>query len=174
MKTLKQAQVKSETELAVDAYLASIEVTYSVAPRGTGIKRDNWECDGWSACFMTRDGRAVLEEFDYFTGTGHRAIPGTEKLRINREYKGSRVYQSQLERAAKPFPPFAASVLHSLILDGSAATQTFESWCADYGMDNDSIKALHTYNECQRNADKLARIFNAEQREHLAELLQDY
>lgn len=169
MKTIKQAQIKSETEKAVDAYLTEIGVAYSVQGAGVGMKRDGWECDGWRAAFTKGD---LREEFDFYTGTGHRVITGRP---IDPNINPRSIAYGQWERAnVRPFAPFAASVLCSLVLDSSAADQSFRNWCADLGYDSDSIKALNTYNACCDIAEKLLRIFTREQINHISEILQDY
>jgi hypothetical protein len=174
MKTAKEAAVKSETELAVADYLTSIGVAYSVAPAGAGlIRNDNWECDGWSVLFQC-PARKAAERFDYYTGLGHRVLPGNGKPMSWANVQNPRELERWCKQNAKPFAPFAASVLYSLILDSSAAHQSFRDWCADYGYNNDSIAHQQTYNECCINAEKLRRVFTREQMEHLQTLLQDY
>ena len=61
-----------------------------------------------------------------------------------------------------PTPPIAADVLHSLILDSSACDMSFEDWCADYGYDTDSRKALDTYIEYQNIGNKVRAFLGRE------------
>ncbi len=89
------------------------------------------------------------QSFEYYTGTGHR-------------------------KTGTAITPPIAGLLYSIIIDGSSADSTFEDWCSDFGYDTDSRKALETYLACQQNATKFRKIFTAEQREKLQELLQDY
>ena len=57
----------------------------------------------------------------------------------------------------KPLKPKLDDVLHALVMDASACEQSFEDWCSELGYSDDSIKALETYRECQKNADKLCK-----------------
>lgn len=174
MRTMKKAQQKSEIELAVDAYLAEIGVSYSVVPRGTGLKRDGWECDGWAVAFQKGNGRKTFEEFDYFTGTGHRVDHGPGYQRLKGEVKSSLSSVNYQKNHAKPFAPFAASVLYCLILDAHADDMSFSNWCGDYGYGTDSRKAFETYQACCNNAAKLRKVFTHNQIEKLFDLLQDF
>lgn len=175
MKTLKEAKQKSEIELAVDAYLAEIGVSYSVVPRGTGLKRDGWECDGWFIS-LTADGKPnEPQDFDYFTGIGHRVDHGNGPRDHSGPFrKNTLAWESYQKNYVKPFAPFAAGPIHSLILDSSADDQSFNDWCSNYGYDNDSRKAFETYQACCASAAKLRKVFTREQIEKLSELLQDY
>lgn len=51
--------------------------------------------------------------------------------------------------------PTAYDLLSCLRLDSEAANESFSNWCANFGYDNDSIKALNTYNACVETARKL-------------------
>jgi hypothetical protein len=150
------------TDKAVAATLEQWGVLYSAVCLGERT-RDGWKCDAWAVTLGT-------QQFDYFTGTGNRApVPFH-----HRGPKANTEAWHRLEAARKPVAPASASVLHSLILDSSAACETFASWCSDFGLDPDSRKALATYEACQMNADKLRRVFSPAQVETLQELLQDY
>jgi hypothetical protein len=77
-----------------------------------------------------------------------------------------------LEKQTKPTPPDLANVLHCLLMDSSAADETFQDWCSDCGYDPDSRKALDTYLTCQDMAHNLRKIgadFDA-----LRTILEDY
>lgn len=172
MRTVKEAQVKSDIEKAIDDFLKSIGVEYAVISQGKGVKALGSVMDKWEATFSKGN---VLRDFDFYTGIGHRVIDGMVRARLREYYKATpNKRRHELEKASVPFPPFAASVLHSLILDSSACDQSFDSWCADYGYDNDSIKARNTYDACQKNTDNMRAIFSRDQIEKLSELLQDY
>jgi hypothetical protein len=124
---------------------------------------DKWECR--FSCGLR------AEEFEFYTGVGLRAEPTEmDKTRARISFPGlsakdiqnrtiyGRRYLAEIEKARKPKAPTAASVLHSLMRDSSAASQSFDSWCSEYGYDTDSRKAYATYEACQRNADKLRRV----------------
>lgn len=180
MKTLKQAQQKNEIEQAINSYLESIGVSFTVYGAGVGLVRDCWECDGWRAEFRNKTG--VVELFDYFTGIGHRVIFNESSYKreqlnlkgLNPHCIAAEKIRKQMAQYIKPFPPFAASVLHCLILDSSADDMSFSNWCDDYGYDTDSIKTLTVYNACCDNAKRLRKIFTRDQIEQLREVLQDY
>lgn len=180
MKAIKEAQVKNDTENKVDAVLSNLGVTYSVFPAGTGLKRDGWECDGWRVVLGKAD---TSESFDYYTGTGHRVIFKPEQYEIERKALASCVnkrsimaenIRANMADCVKPFAPFAAGVLHSLINDRQAICLSFNQWCSEYGYDNDSLSAFRTYQACCETGEKLLRIFSRKQIRELAELLADY
>jgi len=167
---------------AVSAILESAEVTFSAIYRGErkGALGGTHSMDKWDCAFTLRDGRAAHEEFEYFTGLGHRKPHASKMAKISARSL-AKVSKRMLawEQHYKKWPdqpqqPHAADVLHSLIMDASAAEQTFESWCNEYGYDTDSRKALATYEACQQNADKLRRVFSRDVLAQLAEALQDY
>lgn len=169
-RNIKDAQQKSETELAVDAYLAEIGVKFEVSAAGADLNRDGWKCDGWHCSFNAKTGAG--EHFDFYTGTGHRVHgPVPSYLQDGNRAPGRNRWK---QTNCRPLAPFAASVLYSLILEASADDMSFSRWCADYGYDSDSMKALNTYNACCENAKRMRKVFAREQVSHLSELLQDY
>jgi hypothetical protein len=162
-----------EIRAAVNALLERNGVAFSVVLLGKRT-RDGWEHDAWYVTFSRLSGAGHSEDFNYCTGLGLRKpAPMPKHVRAMRPYSTER---RNWERAnpGTPVAPRAADVLHSLILDSSAVGQSFESWCDEFGYDADSRKAEATYRECQKNADKLARVLDRRAREELAELLQDY
>ena len=167
---------------AVSAILESAEVTFSAIYRGErkGALGGTHSMDKWDCAFTLRDGRAAHEEFEYFTGLGHRK-PHASEMAKNSARSLAKVSKRMLawEQHYKQWPdqpqaPHAADVLHCLILDSSAAEQTFANWCAEFGYDTDSRKAIATYEACQQGADKLRRVFSRDVLAQLAEALQDY
>lgn len=164
--------MSKEIEITVDALLASFGVTYGAIYRGVkanalGGKSD---MDQWSVSFTKGDGREAHEEFDYYTGLGHREIVrGLKAMRFpGAEHKNGNW------QVAKPVSPPAAGVLSCLLLSMEALDTSFRNWCDDFGYDNDSIKARDLYDECQKEGEKLERVFNRDQIEQLREALQDY
>jgi hypothetical protein len=178
--------------VAVNELLAAAGVTFSAIHRGARVKdktKENprgWECDAWSVAFQKGDGREALEEFDYFTGTGHRQylVPHSQPAKFRppgwqptvKEAGSPRtLYREQYDRNnLRAVAPQAADVLYSLLLDSSAASQSFESWASEFGYDTDSRKAEATYRACQQNADKLARVLDATTRAEPARILEDF
>lgn len=183
--------MSKDIESTVNAILEAANITYSAVHRGlkanpfgekTGYSMDRWSCE-----FTNASKPNEPEEFDYFTGLGHRApAKAHTKSRAAMYFQGltendkkgltsyGKRYLAKVEELRKPVTPCAAGVLHSLILDSSACEQSFESWCNDLGYDSDSRKAYATYEACQKNADKLARVIPRSVREQLQEALQDY
>ena len=157
----------NELEQDVETYVTQkCGVSFEVFFTGEQV-RDDWQCDGWRFCL--KKGKQV-ESFEYFTGTGHRetvrgfvaaGMPGAK--RVNGHW--------QAQRQQKPA---LVGLLHSIVLDSGAARQTFAEWCADFGYDTDSRKALATYEACQICAEKLGRMLTHAQIVHIAEMLQDY
>lgn len=165
---------------AVQTIIADAGVTFSAIYHGEqkGALGGNHPMDKWSCAFTKGDGREAHEEFEFYTGLGHRK-PAEWKFGCRgydggpKPTPGTLLYE-HWQADARPQAPHAADVLHSIILDSSAVGQSFQSWCDEFGYDSDSRKAEATYRACQENADKLSRIFNHQQREALAEALQDY
>jgi hypothetical protein len=54
--------------------------------------------------------------------------------------------------------PSADDVVETLTMDGYALSVSFEEWCADYGYDTDSRKALDTYKACRRLGERFTRL----------------
>lgn len=115
--------------------------------------RDNsWQCDQWR---VTLSSKAGFHSFDYFTGLGLRHKPDS----------GGK---------CKPRKPKVADVLHSMILDASAADDNFHDWCANFGYSDDSIKAMNIYKACLETAQALRKHFSPDTLRQVRELLQDY
>lgn len=160
----------SELELAVETFVAVVcAAPYTVTHTGAQ-KRDGWRCDGWK---FTLKG----ESFEYFTGMGLRVDTTGSKLAriaLKNANHNSIAWANEVENKMQAVKPPIAGLLYSIILDSSAAEQSFSSWCAEFGYDSDSRKALATYEACQENADKLSRVFTHAQVAHIKELLTDY
>jgi hypothetical protein len=127
-------------------------------------KREDWDCDQWR---VTLSSKAGFHSFDYYTGMGLRT----------RTYSGyGRKWDAMRKKHYddKPKAPKVADVLHSLILDASAADENFYDWCANYGYSDDSIKAMNTYKACLEVAVALRKHFDADTLRQVRELLQDY
>jgi hypothetical protein len=63
--------------------------------------------------------------------------------------------------------PTLLDVLECLVSDASGARETFESWCADYGMDTDSRKAERAYRACGKTARNLERLLGPDEYDYL-------
>lgn len=131
---------------------------------GETTRDNNWQCDQWR---ITLSSKAGFHSFDYFTGLGLRT----------RTYSGyGRKWDAMRKKHYddKPQKPKIADVLHSLILDASAADENFHDWCANYGYSDDSIKAMNIYKSCLETAQALRKHFSPDTLRAVRELLQDY
>ena len=69
--------------------------------------------------------------------------------------------------------PSKKDVLYSMLLDDVSGVD-FDEFCAEFGYDNDSIKALKIYEACQRETKALHNMFDSDEIDMLRELLEDY
>ena len=51
------------------------------------------------------------------------------------------------------------NALNCIFLDSYAAQGSFKDFCSEFCYSDDSIKALKTYKECKRNAERLNKLF---------------
>lgn len=72
------------------------------------------------------------------------------------------------------YSPILGEVLASIFQDAQASEYGFEEFCDNFGYDNDSIKALKIYKECQKARGKFYRLFPDVTHDELYELLQSY
>lgn len=169
-------------ETNVSSILTNAGVTMTAVYKGVdkNALSGKTEMDRWSVEFTSAARPMEPEEFDFYTGTGHRSkVEDTPAGRLAAQHlkntnRNSLAWESLRKQYCKPVPPVAATVLHSLLLDSSAVGQSFREWCQDFGYDDDSIKARSTYDACQENADKLHKIFTRAVIAQLEEALQDY
>ena len=155
-------------DVAVDEYLAAHGVTFTATLVGE-TDRDGWTCDEWRVKLVKRaasGGKAGEMAMPYFTGTGHRQ---TLKQRASKDPHGRFTSNN-----VRPVAPTAASVLHSLLLDATSADENFYDWCANFGYDTDSRKALNIYEACCIARADLHKLFTPVEREALAAILEDY
>lgn len=138
---------------------------------------DKWDetgkrkVDQWC---VTISSNAGSRSFDYFTGLGLRTRIPPQYLAHNPPRKGTLAYADLEKWHCKPKPPKVASVLHSLLLDASAADENFHDWCDHFGYSDDSIKAMNTYKACLEIDVALRKHFSPETIRRARELLQDY
>lgn len=69
--------------------------------------------------------------------------------------------------------PSKKDVLYSFIMD-DVTGMDFKNFCLEFGYDNNSKKALRTFETCKEQTENFYRLFNEEEREILRELLEDY
>lgn len=174
--------MSEEARAKVDIILQEAGVKFSAIYLGeqkTGFDRSTpWQCDKYSCAFTKGDGREAQEEFDFYMGVGNRKLMPWGRHVLGYDGGPAPTRNTLLwhawQKTAAPVAPHPADLLYSLINDKSAAEQTFANWCSDFGYDQDSRKALQTYEACQENTDKFHRVFTRAQIEALAEALQDY
>ena len=112
----------------------------------------------------------TIHTFDYWTGTGHRVlkrVKGMRYIKAQKNYK--ELYGAQL----LPVPTYA-DVLYSLLMDMTDDYPDFKEWADCFGYDNDSIKALNTFNACKENTRKLKECLNDGIIEKIKVILEDY
>ncbi|VTU31984.1 hypothetical protein H4CHR_02918 [Variovorax sp. PBS-H4] len=173
----------TEREQAVEDALVAMHVTYDVhhlGERGETRSGDRpWKHDEWMFELVRRDGnpnfsKAIAAMRQTFrTGTGLRKFPQSYR-RLGKPYTTNTLAWHDEQKLLQPVKPPIASLLHSMFMDASGATQTFEDWCSDFGSDSDSIKALETYRACQQIHNDLRKFFTHEQHELLEALLEGY
>lgn len=78
-----------------------------------------------------------------------------------------------VDENGKPKKPSKKNVLFSIMMD-DVSGMSFNDFCSEFGYDNDSIKALKIYEDCQRETEAYYNMFDSEEREILRELLEDY
>lgn len=143
---------------------------------------------------LLKDGRVVLKDFDYMQGCAWapayklsvaKAGGANSILRdrlIRSECETGKVAQPAGEhfdaghRNVKPLPlPAIEDVLASLFMDASAIDSgSFKEWAADYGYDDDSIKARDSFEGCIEVGLKLRSALGPELFERGRELANEY
>lgn len=175
------------TKDARDAAILALDLTYAAvfipqsASRNANEKRPtlNWKVT------LSRNGVA-LGPLDYSAGIAH--VPGYKQHYANTiDAQADRRQMEQASETGKtwrkdrggrtaylPLPrPLLADVLYSLHMDASAADETFDDWCANYGYDTDSRKAFASYHECVQYGITLKRMLGTDYAT-LATIFQDY
>ncbi len=193
----------NEQDKAIAEYLQEIGVKYSVKLAQIGANKDGWQCDRWLVSFdnwqteyntgighriaparvgantgftslsqKQRGERTRLMELIGIEPRSQQASMLCQRTGDKVGINGSRVLADQRETFTNP--PTQASVLYCLLLDMDAEDYSFREWCANLGYDDDSRKAERIYFACQDIAKDMRVTFNAEQIDHMRELLQDY
>jgi hypothetical protein len=117
---------------------------------GEIVRDDNWTCDEWAVTFKNGEWRT-----SYFTGTGLRAKPKT---------------RWDLPR---PVKPKIRDIMECLLMDAEAGNMGFSEWCSHYGYDNDSLKALNTYRQCEDTLGHLLRVFSRVELEAMRQAIEE-
>lgn len=160
-------------DLAVDLYLSEIDVSYSAAHVVLTTDENKWLHDVWAISFARAQKPALTSA--YKTGIGHRILTAAERQYGKaRERLRNSTSLGWVRKRTLPKKPFAACVLHSLLLNADSGNMLFEEFCANFGYDTDSRKAFAVYEACQKVEADLRRFLSRAEREKLAELLADY
>lgn len=123
------------------------QVQYQAICHGEQTDREGWRHDLWD---IEINGVTV----EYRTGIGLR-----ETVR---------------HAHPRPVPPPPDSVLHSLIMDWQCSRDSFEDFCANFGYDEDSRRALDTYLACQESGKKLLKMRLGKSIQELVMIYQDF
>lgn len=157
-----------ETIEKIDTAALPMKIEYV----GKTVKQENrekpWECFEWRVTFSNKNGHWTLP---YYCGMAHVIYPAGKKNPYPRSVTGWAQWESIY---AKPKKPSNDDVLHSLILDASAADYNLQDWCAEFGYSDDSISALNTYRQCLEIATNLRKYLGADVVRKLAIQLQDH
>lgn len=133
------------------------------------VEDKEWPHYLWSVAIQRKGGVYVTQ---YKTGLGLVVQrKGTMKCGFP---KGTVGYKRWEEASMVPKKPTNADVMYSLLSDARALDTSFEYWCDDYGYDNDSIKALNTYQACCEIGKEIKKCFTREQVSEMEKALEDY
>lgn len=155
----------TDTQKQIDSLLSAWNIAFSTTLVGATTRDDKWECDEWRVKLGSMETR-------YYTGTGWRKPkPGAFRTTAR---KGTVAYANWERENLQPVAPYAADVLYSLLSDGEAGNMSFDDWCSEFDYSTDSFKAFNTYQQCCAVGKDLQKVFSAEQRNKLADILQDY
>lgn len=131
--------MQTETKHPLTKALADANVTLAIESRPTTISTDKegWEHYAWSVRVACGDKRSSA--IPYRMGTAH-------------------VIKGKFPVGDRPKAPTAEDVVSSMALDASACNESFDDWCATFGYDTDSRKALETYLACQNSGAELRKV----------------
>lgn len=118
-------------------------------------KSDDWHDTAQKFLFTIKG-----KTFEFYTGIGHRecAVSFSREREEYKRLKNANLTDHGLKsfiKLSRATLPTIEDLFYSLVMDSSAADQTFSDWCSDFGYDTDSRKALQTYEACQESAVKM-------------------
>jgi len=168
-----------QRESAVDECLRDWGIEYGArqVPGKQDEETKNWQI-AWKVGFrkMTQPNQGAAMETDFWQGVAHH--PKYNRLNNIKDWHDRRLETLRLamdvEKGTGGKKPAAAAVLSCLIMDARAGSQTFKSWADEFGYDTDSRKAEAIYRACQETSDQMAKVFNMQQIEKLAAILEQY
>lgn len=174
---------------------AGLSLVVCSGPRGAVLDKD-WPCIEYTLQ-LENDRRQVIWTGEYRLGVGHvdpkryrtnttisRAsleetrLIETWQSKPHAQFTNKQLWAdaaAQIAKAQKVTPKLD-DVMHSLLSDGSAFFdgQRFEDWASDLGYDSDSIKALKTFEACDKIGRDLARAMSRDQIDALREWASGY
>ena len=98
---------------------------------------------------------------------------GANKYQVKISYFGKFYVTDYYMGMALTREPDKKDILYSMLMD-NVSDMDFDEFCAEFGYDNDSIKALKIYEACQRETKALYNMFESDEIDMLRELLEDY
>ena len=160
-------------EYALSAFPPSITWQVKQVPNDTA-EPDEWKRNAAKFQLALTNGR-VSETFNYWMGCGHwkwkvpyghgvpeGAIMAHGRIRTPAECLQSALLcfqdKARIIRLCRCDAPHPIDIIHCLLLDASAAEQTFDEWCGDFGYDTDIRKAEETYRACDDVGKRLYRV----------------
>jgi len=163
---------EAKTKLAAKMAELGIELQIRFVPRS--VSRNAAEKNmtlNYKVSVYLKGRTAFLEGVDYSMGSGycrthlkHSYTPTVlEQSRINNECEtGKAVDKNGFPLPGKTMPD-PVSVFASILMDAEAVRHSgFESWAADFGLDEDSRKAEAMYNQCLKYGLRLGAMFSNE------------
>lgn len=90
-------------------------------------------------------------------------------------YRGNYSFTIQYSMgSAHTGEPELKDIMYGLLMDIQGTGEDFEDWCANYGYDEDSRKALRIYEACKETSGFMSSMFAPDELEGLHALFQDY
>lgn len=190
-------ETTTESEPSAIERLAKFNLAIQCSPPSGGVDGD-WLHIAY-AVTLARNGKAFWTG-PYKLGVGHvklvdmdkaenirryRYIPEHRKTEMAQMFRHAKINSMPLDRQRKveclaafatyqKVSPKLADVMYSLLSDSSAMDETFADWCGNFGYDDDSIKALETYQACVKIGQSLSKAFTPAELQELREIFQDY
>ena len=133
-----------------------------------------WEHDLWKVTLRRNEESFSIK---YRTGLGHRKLSKSDAQRCAEQKlkKGSIGYDNFVNAHAKPVCPRDWEVMGCIVSDFNAAacSTDFDDFCANFGLNNDSIKELEGYMEIKRIHKSMDSMFSDKLLDELKEMFLD-
>ena len=113
--------------------------------------------------------------FKYIGYNTDKNMPDLNAYKVTLSYNNNKMtIDYHMGTALKQTDLTIESVINSLLLDYISDNTTFTDFCDEYGYDGDSIKDSKIYKACQKNTEKMNKLFQSDEIEALRKQLQDY